>query len=151
VLAAILAVPLGSRWAHRPIGAFFEPFVSFARLPASAFIPLLILWAGIGDCEAAGDLHHSFFQLVLMVAVIVGNARTDLVERPTRSARGHGHRQRVLLPRPTSRNLRLVLGWAWTYVIVLTDRILVRHRPHDHRQPGLAEPGQIIFRIIVIG
>ena len=32
--------------AYKPIEAFFEPFVSFARyLPASAFIPLLILWA----------------------------------------------------------------------------------------------------------
>jgi NitT/TauT family transport system permease protein len=32
------------------VEAFFEPFVSFCRyLPASAFIPLLILWAGIGE------------------------------------------------------------------------------------------------------
>ncbi|MCA3180032.1 MAG: ABC transporter permease, partial [Burkholderiales bacterium] len=47
VLAAVLAVPLGlAMGAYKPIEAFFEPFVSFARyLPASAFIPLLIRWA----------------------------------------------------------------------------------------------------------
>ncbi len=51
LLAAALALPLGVMMgAYKPIEAFFEPFVSFARyLPASAFIPLLILWAGIGD------------------------------------------------------------------------------------------------------
>src|SRR5207302_11336052 len=51
VLAAALAVPLGiAMGAYKPIEAFFEPLVSFARyLPASAFIPLLILWAGIGE------------------------------------------------------------------------------------------------------
>src|SRR5215510_1155558 len=53
VLAAIVAVPLGVLMgAYKPIEAFFEPFVSFARyLPASAFIPLLILWAGIGETQ----------------------------------------------------------------------------------------------------
>ena len=57
----IVAVPLGiAMGAYKPIEAFFEPFVSFARyLPASAFIPLLILWAGIGEtAEAARDLHR---------------------------------------------------------------------------------------------
>ena len=51
VLAALVAVPIGVLMgAYKPIEAFLEPFVSFARyLPASAFIPLLILWAGIGD------------------------------------------------------------------------------------------------------
>ena len=51
VLAAVIAVPLGiAMGAYKGVEAFFEPFVSFCRyLPASAFIPLLILWAGIGD------------------------------------------------------------------------------------------------------
>src|ERR1700680_2342182 len=52
-LAAIIAVPLGLLMGtYKPIEAFFEPFLSFARyLPASAFIPLLILWAGIGEAQ----------------------------------------------------------------------------------------------------
>ena len=50
VVAAAIGVPLGILMgAYKPIEAFFEPFISFARyLPASAFIPLLILWAGLG-------------------------------------------------------------------------------------------------------
>ena len=53
VIAAVLALPLGiAMGAYKPVEAFFEPFVSFARyLPASAFIPLLILWAGIGELQ----------------------------------------------------------------------------------------------------
>src|SRR3546814_6473113 len=53
VMAAVIAVPLGILMgAFKPIEAFFEPFVSFSRyLPASAFIPLLILWAGIGETQ----------------------------------------------------------------------------------------------------
>src|SRR3546814_3245979 len=48
VLAAVIAVPLGILMgAFKPIEAFFEPFVSFSCYPpASAFIPLLILWVG---------------------------------------------------------------------------------------------------------
>ena len=75
VLAAIVAVPLGiAMGAFKPIEAFFEPFVSFARyLPASAFIPLLILWAGIGETQKLLVIFIGvFFQIVLMVAVIVG-------------------------------------------------------------------------------
>ena len=83
VIAAVLALPLGvAMGAYKPIEAFFEPFVSFARyLPASAFIPLLILWAGIGEAQKLAVIFiGSFFQLVLMIAVIVGNTRRDLVE-----------------------------------------------------------------------
>ena len=45
VLASVVAVPIGiAMGAWKPVEAFLEPFVSFARyLPASAFIPLLIL------------------------------------------------------------------------------------------------------------
>jgi hypothetical protein len=83
VLAALIGVPLGiAMGAYKPIEAFFEPFVSFARyLPASAFIPLLILWAGIGETQKLLVIFIGvFFQIVLMVAVIVGSTRRDLVE-----------------------------------------------------------------------
>ncbi len=82
-IAAVLAVPLGvAMGAYKPIEALFEPFVSFARyLPASAFIPLLILWAGIGEAQKLSLIFiGSFFQLVLMIAVVAGNTRRDLVE-----------------------------------------------------------------------
>src|SRR4029078_2918394 len=83
VLAAIIAVPLGVLMgAYKPIEAFLEPFVSLARyLPASAFIPLLILWAGIGELQKLLVIFiGSVFQVVLMFAVTVGATRRDLVE-----------------------------------------------------------------------
>ena len=159
VLAAVLAVPLGiAMGTYRPIGAFFEPFVSFARyLPASAFIPLLILWAGIGELQKLLVIFiGSFFQLVLMVTVIVGNARTDLVEAAyTLGAKDAGIVRRVLLPGAApdiAETLRLVLGWAWTYVIVaelIGSSSGIGHMITDSQ--ALLNTGQIIFGIIVIG
>src|SRR5207253_4617140 len=125
LIAAVIAVPLGvAMGAYKPIEAFFEPFVSFARyLPASAFIPLLILWAGIGEAQKLAVIFiGAFFQLVLMIAVIVGQTRRDLVEAAyTLGARDWGIVRRVLIPAAApqiAETLRLVLGWAWTYVIV---------------------------------
>jgi NitT/TauT family transport system permease protein len=125
VLATAIAVPLGiAMGAYKPVEAFFEPFVSFCRyLPASAFIPLLILWAGIGETQKLLVIFiGSVFQIVLMVAVTVGGARRDLVEAAyTLGASSSGIVRRVLIPGAApgiAETLRLVLGWAWTYVIV---------------------------------
>lgn len=79
ILACIIAVPLGILMgSYKLIEAFFEPFVSFCRyLPASAFVPLLILWAGIGEMQKILVIFiGSFFQITLMVAVAVGAARS---------------------------------------------------------------------------
>src|SRR5205085_730525 len=125
ILATIVAVPLGiAMGAYKPVEAFLEPFVSFARyLPASAFIPLLILWAGVGETQKLSVIViGSVFQLVIMVAVIVGGVRTDLVEAAyTLGAPASGIVYRVLIPASAPQifeAMRLVLGWAWTYVIV---------------------------------
>ncbi len=159
VLAAVVAVPLGvAMGAYKPIEAFFEPFISFARyLPASAFIPLLILWAGIGEMQKLLVIFiGSFFQIVLMVAVTVGATRRDLVEAAyTLGADAHGVVRRVLLPGSApaiAETLRLVLGWAWTYVIVaelIGASSGIGHMITDSQ--ALLNTGQIIFGIIVIG
>jgi NitT/TauT family transport system permease protein len=159
VLAAIAAVPLGiAMGAFKPIEAFFEPFVSFARyLPASAFIPLLILWAGIGETQKLLVIFIGvFFQIVLMVAVIVASTRRDLVEAAyTLGANASGIVRRVLLPNAApqiAETLRLVLGWAWTYVIVaelIGASSGIGHMIIDSQ--ALLATGQIIFGIIVIG
>ena len=159
VLAAAVAVPLGiAMGAYKPIEAFFEPFVSFARyLPASAFIPLLILWAGIGELQKLLVIFiGSFFQIVLMVAVTVGGTRRDLVEAAyTLGANARGIVRRVLLPNSApaiAETLRLVLGWAWTYVIVaelIGASSGIGHMITDSQ--ALLNTGQIIFGIIVIG
>jgi NitT/TauT family transport system permease protein len=159
VLAAAFAVPLGlAMGAYKPIEAFFEPFVSFARyLPASAFIPLLILWAGIGEMQKLLVIFiGSFFQIVLMVAVTVGSTRRDLVEAAyTLGAGARGVVRRVLFPSSApaiAETLRLVLGWAWTYVIVaelIGASSGIGHMITDSQ--ALLNTGQIIFGIIVIG
>jgi NitT/TauT family transport system permease protein len=159
LIAAVLAVPLGVLMgAYKPIEAFFEPFVSFARyLPASAFIPLLILWAGIGEAQKLAVIFiGSFFQLVLMIAVSVGNTRRDLVEAAyTLGARDRGIVTRVLLPSSApeiAETLRMVLGWAWTYVIVaelIGASSGIGHMITDSQ--ALLATDQIIFGIIVIG
>jgi NitT/TauT family transport system permease protein len=159
ILAAIVAVPLGILMgAYKPVEAFFEPFVSFARyLPASAFVPLLILWAGIGETQKLLVIFiGSVFQIVLMVAVAVGQTRRDLVEAAyTLGASPQGVVRRVLVPANApeiAETLRLVLGWAWTYVIVaefIGSSSGIGHMIIESQ--ALLATGQIIFGIIVIG
>ncbi|MEY4258829.1 MAG: hypothetical protein RJA56_1730, partial [Pseudomonadota bacterium] len=159
VLAALVAVPLGiAMGAHKGVEAFFEPFVSFCRyLPASAFIPLLILWAGLGELQKLLVIFiGSVFQIILMVAVTVGAARKDLVEAAyTLGANPTGIVRRVLIPGAApdiAETLRLVLGWAWTYVIVaelIGSSSGIGHMITDSQ--ALLNTGQIIFGIIVIG
>lgn len=159
VLAAVIAVPLGiAMGAWKAVEALFEPFVSFARyLPASAFVPLLILWAGIGETQKLLVIFiGSVFQIILMVAVIVGQTRRDLVEAAyTLGASDGGIVRRVLIPASAPQifeTLRLVLGWAWTYVIVaelIGSSSGIGHMIVDSQ--ALLNTGQIIFGIIVIG
>lgn len=159
ILASIVAVPLGiAMGAWKPVEAFFEPFVSFCRyLPASAFIPLLILWAGVGETQKLLVIFiGSVFQITLMVAVTVGGARKDLVEAAyTLGSSNTGIVKRVLIPGAApgiAETLRLVLGWAWTYVIVaelIGSSSGIGHMITDSQ--ALLNTGQIIFGIIIIG
>ena len=159
VLAALVAVPLGILMgAYKTVEAFLEPFVSFARyLPASAFVPLLILWAGIGETQKLLVIFiGSVFQIVLMVAVAVGNTRRDLVEAAyTLGASSASAVRRVLIPANApeiAEILRLVLGWAWTYVIVaelIGSSSGIGHMIIESQ--ALMATGQIVFGIIVIG
>ena len=159
VMAALVAVPLGILMgAFRPIEALLEPFVSFARyLPASAFVPLLILWAGIGELQKLLVIFiGSVFQLVLMIAGSVAQTRRDLVEAAyTLGADDRGVVRRVLLPANApeiAEILRLVLGWAWTYVIVaelIGSSSGIGHMIVDSQ--ALLATGQMIFGIITIG
>lgn len=159
VMAALIAVPIGILMgAYKPFEALLEPFVSFARyLPASAFVPLLILWAGIGEMQKLLVIFiGSFFQIILMVSVAVGNTRRDLVEAAyTLGSTSQSVVKRVLIPANApdiAEILRLVLGWAWTYVIVaelIGSSSGIGHMIIDSQ--ALMATGQMIFGIIVIG
>ncbi len=158
-IAAGLGVPLGlAMGAWKPVEAFFAPFISFARyLPASAFIPLLILWAGVGEAQKLSVIViGSVFQVVVMVAVIAGDTRRDLVEAAaTLGAGASGIVARVIVPAAAPgvmEALRLVLGWAWTYVIVaelIGATSGIGHMIMDSQR--LLDTGQMIFGIVTIG
>jgi NitT/TauT family transport system permease protein len=159
IVAGLIGVPIGILMgAYKPVEAFLEPFVSFARyLPASAFVPLLILWAGIGETQKLLVIFiGSFFQIILIISVSVANTRRDLVEAAyTLGSSNTGVVLRVLIPANApdiAETLRLVLGWSWTYVIVaelIGSSSGIGHMIIESQ--ALLATGQIIFGIIVIG
>jgi NitT/TauT family transport system permease protein len=124
-LAAILAVPLGILMgSFKFFEALFEPVVNFVRyLPVSAMIPLLILYIGLGFEEKVAVIFiGTFFQLILMVADVAAHVPKDLIDSAytlgTSRLRVVTH---VLIPATlpgVMDNLRITVGWAWTYLIV---------------------------------
>ncbi len=125
VLSLIIGVPLGIfMGSFKIVEAFFEPLVSFMRyMPVSAFIPLFILWIGIGELEKVTVIFiGSIFSIILMVAVEVSNVRRELVEAAYTLGSTHfGVLRSVVLPASMPGimdAIRLVLGWAWSYIIV---------------------------------
>ena len=125
VISAVIAVPLGILiGVYPPIEAFFEPFMSFVRyLPVTAFIPLFILWIGIDETEKiAVIIMGSFPQLLLMIAGDTRKVKHDLVEVSyTLGTNKLNVVWKVVFPAAMPYimdSLRMVLGWAWTYVTV---------------------------------
>jgi len=159
VVAAIIGVPLGLIMGTFQVAeALTEPVVGFIRyMPASAFIPLFILWLGIGDVEKIAIIFvGSFFQLVLMVAVVAKNVHTDMLETAyTLGAKRFQVIRKVLLPASLPGildTLRIIIGWAWTYIIVaelvasasgIGYMIISAQR--------MLRTGSIIFGILTIG
>lgn len=159
VVAALMGVPLGLLMGTFKVAeAFTEPVVGFIRyMPASAFIPLFILWLGIGDIEKIAIIFvGSFFQLVLMVAVVAKNVHKDMLETAyTLGAKRFQVIWKVLLPASLPGivdTLRIIVGWAWTYIIVaelvasasgIGYMIISAQR--------MLRTGNIIFGILTIG
>jgi len=124
-LAAVAAVPLGILMGTlKFVEALVEPIVDFVRyLPVSAMIPLLILYIGIGTAEKVAVIFiGTFFQLVLLIADVSANVSKDLLDSAyTLGAKRRTVFSRVLVPATLPGvvdNLRITMGWAWTYLIV---------------------------------
>ena len=124
-LAAVVAVPLGILMGTlKLVEALVEPVVDFVRyLPVSALIPLLILYIGIGTAEKVAVIFiGTFFQLVLLVADVSAHVSKDLLDSAYTLGADRGTVfTRVLVPATlpgVMDNLRITLGWAWTYLVV---------------------------------
>ena len=150
LISMVVAVPLGILiGVYAPIEAFFEPVMSFLRyLPVTAFIPLFILWIGIDEREkVAVIILGTFPQLLLMVAGDTRKVKHDLIEVSyTLGTNRLNVVWRVVFPAAMPYildSLRMVLGWAWTYVTVgRNDRCILRYRLYDHSVPENAERRQ---------
>jgi NitT/TauT family transport system permease protein len=159
VVAAIIGVPIGLiMGAFKVAEAFTEPVVGFIRyMPASAFIPLFILWLGIGDIEKIAIIFvGSFFQLVLMVAVVAKNVHKDMLETAyTLGAKRFQVIRKVLLPASLPGivdTLRIIVGWAWTYIIVaelVASASGIGYMIISSQR--MLRTGNIIFGILTIG
>lgn len=125
IIGAILAVPLGLFiGTSKVFRSVVEPLISFLRyMPAAAFIPLAILWLGIGDVEKMFIIFIGTFPyLTLLVADVVIGVDTNLVS----AARSFGASKKTILKEviiPASLpgiwdSLRIMAGIGWTYIIV---------------------------------
>ena len=69
-ISALFAIPLGLiAGQNQGVAALIEPTVGFVRyLPVPAFVPLCILWFGLGDMAKIVVIFlGTFFQLVLLI------------------------------------------------------------------------------------
>jgi NitT/TauT family transport system permease protein len=125
LLAAVMAVPLGLLMgSFEVVRSFFQPPINFVRyMPASAFIPLLILLIGLEENEKLIIIWIGvFFQLVLMVMDIAHRVPDEMLSVAyTLGASRWKVFYKVFLPATFPEvvdALRITMGWAWTYLIV---------------------------------
>ncbi|MFZ2208225.1 MAG: ABC transporter permease [Porticoccaceae bacterium] len=124
-LAVLMAVPLGIYiGSFRPVQAFFEPLMEFARyLPAVAFVPLVLLWVGIGEGAKITLIWiGTFFQMVLMVSDNIRQVPMAQIEAAQTLGANRGEVVSLVVFKSALPGivdtLRVTLGWAWTYLVV---------------------------------
>lgn len=123
--AAILAVPIGlAMGSMQFFRSLLEPCLTFLRyMPATAFIPLLVLWLGIDDVQKFAVIFvGTFCTLTLMVMVSTSSVPIAFIEAAIMLG---AHRSqlvgKVIYPAAKPAifsDLRIVLGWAWTYIVI---------------------------------
>ncbi len=124
-LASLIGLPLGILCGtYTAVSRVGEPFIEFFRyLPAPAFGALAVAILGIHDGPKIAIIFiGTFFQQVLVVANTTRRLDISLLE----AARTLGARRlrllfRVVVPGilpDLYRDQRILLGWAWTYLIV---------------------------------
>jgi NitT/TauT family transport system permease protein len=124
-LAIVVSVPLGLLMGSFRAGqALFEPVVGLLRyLPASAFIPLLIIWLGLGEPSKVALLFiGTVFFNTLMTADVVRQVPGALIDVSyTLGARRGEVLRKVVFPHSLPGMLdamRVNAAAAWNFVVV---------------------------------
>ncbi|HTH40058.1 MAG TPA: ABC transporter permease [Rhodocyclaceae bacterium] len=125
VLSSLIGVPLGILCGtYASLGRLQEPFIEFFRyLPAPAFGALAVAVLGIYDGpKIAIIVIGTFFQQVLIISNTTRKLEATLIEAArTLGTKGLRLITRVVIPGilpDLYRDQRILLGWAWTYLIV---------------------------------
>lgn len=125
VLSSLVGVPLGILCGtYAAVARLSEPFIEFFRyLPAPAFGALAVAVLGIYDAPKIAIIFiGTFFQQVLVIANTTRKLDYTLLEAAmTLGTRGIRLMTRVVVPGilpDLYRDQRILLGWAWTYLIV---------------------------------
>ncbi|GAA3679688.1 MULTISPECIES: ABC transporter permease [Acetobacter] len=125
VISSVMGVPLGIMCGSIPaVARLVEPAVDFFRyLPAPAFGALAVAILGIYDApKIAIIVIGTLFQQILVIANTTRKLDFSLVEASrTLGAKGLRLLFRVVIPGilpDLYRDQRILLGWAWTYLIV---------------------------------
>jgi len=123
--SSVIGVPLGILCGTFPLfSKLTEPFVDFTRyMPAPAFGALAVAVLGIYDAPKVAIIFlGTFFQQVLVVANTTRKLDHSLVEAAqTLGANRTQIVLKVILPGISVdlyKDMRILLGWAWTYLIV---------------------------------
>lgn len=125
VLAMVIGYPIGILiGVSRFWESWIQPLNEFARyLPVAALIPLVIVWAGIGDLQKILIIFlGTVFQIVPMVSDTVKRVPAPLIELGKTLGFGPWQRvTRVIIPATAPEvydHARVALGWAWSYLVV---------------------------------
>jgi NitT/TauT family transport system permease protein len=123
--SSLLALPLGLIIGSYPIArAATDPVVSFIRyLPVTSFVPLFILWIGIGlEQRVTVIFFGTFFAQLVMFAASARAVPRDLINAAyTLGTRRRDVVWQIVLPAALPGvidALRVTVGWAWTYLVV---------------------------------
>lgn len=125
VLSSIVGVPLGIlAGTYDFFSRLFEPFIEFFRyLPAPAFGALAVAIMGIHEAPKIAIIFiGTFFQQVLIISNTTRKLDVSLLEAAqTLGANNKALLLKVVIPGilpDLYRDMRILLGWAWTYLIV---------------------------------
>lgn len=125
IVSIIVALPLGILFGtSKKSEAVLEPLVAFVRyIPPSAFIPLIIVWFGIGEIGKVSLIFLGIAPyLTLLIADTVHSIRKELIEASlTLGATKTDVITRVIVPQSMPAiwdSLRIMFGAAWTFVII---------------------------------